>query len=82
MTQFERDVTTQLGKLSEGIKAIQDALDKDYHHLHGNGSPGLIERVKELEDWRASMHHHHGVLAAIVGFLINAAIAIYAIFKN
>ena len=81
MTQFEQDVTRQLGELSAGIKAIQDALDRDYNHLHGNGKPGLLDRVKELEDWRMACQHHYGAVAVVIAFIVNAAIALYAALK-
>ena len=80
MTDQERDEL--LIRLDERIKDISSKLKTDYAHLHGNGRPGLIERVQLLEDWRESLRHHHGALAALIGFLVNAAIAIYAIFKN
>ena len=82
MTKFEQDVTRQLGELSTGIKAIQESLAKDYNHLHGNGKPGLLDRVKALEDWRDSMQHHYGAVVAVVAFVINAAIALYAVWKK
>ena len=69
MTDQERDEL--LIRLDERIKDISSKLKTDYAHLHGNGRPGLIERVQLLEDWRASMHHHWGAVAAVVGFLIN-----------
>ena len=82
MTKFEQDVMKQLGELNAGMQAIKESLANDYQHLHGNGKPGLIERVKELEDWRASMSRHYGAVVAVIAFAINAGIALYALWKK
>ena len=42
MTEFERDVIDRLGR-------IETKLDSDYRALHGNGKPGLIDRVASVE---------------------------------
>lgn len=42
MSEFERDVIDRLGR-------IETKLDNDFHTLHGNGQPGLLARVDELE---------------------------------
>ena len=42
MTDFERDVIDRLGR-------IETKLDADFRTLHGNGHPGLLDRVDELE---------------------------------
>lgn len=53
MTAFEKEMTEGLSEIKANIEAIKEALDKDYHALHGNGSPGLVQRVTELEhNWR------------------------------
>lgn len=49
MTAFEKEMTEGLSEIKANIKEIKKALDKDYHALHGNGSPGLIHRVTVLE---------------------------------
>lgn len=82
MTKFEQDVTRKLAGLEAGIEYIKDALERDYKHIHGNGSPGLIDRVKELEDWRVASQSRRAEYFYAAGFVINAAIAIYAIFKK
>ena len=82
MTQFEQKVTHQLGELSAGIQDIKEALAKDYHHLHGNGTPGLIERVAKLEEWQKSVSRHYGAIVATVAFVVNAAITLYIAWKK
>ena len=80
MTDAQRDEL--LIRMDERINTINEKLDTDYKHLHGNGQPGLISRVQALEDARAADAKHHGALWAVVGFLVNAAIAVYAVFKH
>lgn len=80
MTDAQRDEL--LIRMDERINTINEKLDTDYKHLHGNGQPGLISRVQALEDAREADAKHHGALWAVVGFLVNAAIAVYAVFKH
>ena len=82
MTQFENDVTRQLGKMEQGITDILKALERDYHHLHGNGTPGLIERVSKLEEWQRSVSRHYGAIVATAAFLINLAVTLYIAYKK
>jgi hypothetical protein len=42
VSEFEKDVIDRLGR-------IETKLDNDFHALHGNGKPGLIEKVADLE---------------------------------
>ena len=42
MTAFEKEVIDRLGR-------IETKLDADYRALHGNGRPGVIDRVSDLE---------------------------------
>ena len=80
MTDAERDEL--LIRLDESTKEIKNKLRTDYAHLHGNGRPGLLERVQKLEDWQAACQHHYGAVAGTVGFIINAALALYATLKR
>ena len=80
MTDSERDEL--LIRLDERTADIRNKLKTDYAHLHGNGRPGLLERVQKLEDWQAAKQHHYGLIAAAIGFVVNAAIAVYAIVKK
>ncbi len=80
MSDTERDEL--LIRLDESTKEIKNKLKTDYAHLHGNGRPGLLERVQKLEDWQAARQHHYGAVAVVVGFIINAAIAVYAALKK
>ena len=42
MRDFEREVIDRLGR-------IETKLDADYRALHGNGRPGVIDRMATLE---------------------------------
>ena len=82
MTQFEADVIDRLAR-------IEEKLNRDYHTIHGNGKPGIVEkvenitsRVEKLEDRQTQQSNHAGVIAGIIGFIVNAVIAIYAAIKN
>lgn len=82
MTKFEQDVIDRLAR-------IETKLTQDYHALHGNGKPGILDemknittRVERLENREKEQSKHAGVIAGIIGFIINAAIAIYAAIKH
>jgi len=80
MTDAQRDEL--LIRMDERINTINEKLDTDYKHLHGNGQPGLISRVQALEDARAAEAKHHSAMWAVIGFCVNAAIAVYAVFRH
>lgn len=80
MTDEERDEL--LSRLDERTEEIKNKLKTDYAHLHGNGRPGLLERVQKLEDWQAARQHHWGLTAGVIGFVVNAATAIWALLKK
>ena len=71
MTDTERDEL--LIRLDESTKEIKNKLKTDYAHLHGNGRPGLLERVQKLEDWRLACQHHYGAVAGAIGFAVSTA---------
>lgn len=82
MNTFEQDVIDRLGR-------IETKLDTDYRTLHGDGKPGLVDkldaledRVRDLETDRASKQRHWGATAVVAGFVVNTAIALYAIVKK
>lgn len=72
MTSFERDVIDRLGR-------IETKLDNDFKDINGSGNaPGLLQRVSKLE----SDSSHSGRTTSLVAWIITAATAIYAAFKN
>lgn len=87
MTDNERD--RLLLEMNRVLGDIQAKLEQDYHTLHGNGGPGLLqkmdkanERLIALETRDKDRAHHYGVFAGIVGFIVNAALALWAALKN
>lgn len=80
MTNKERDEL--LIRIDERLGVINGKLERDYKVLHGNGQPGLISRVQSLENQHRTESKHIGVIAAVIAFGVNSALAIYAIFKN
>lgn len=82
LSAFKADVIDRLGR-------IETKLDNDYKELHGNGKPGLLDefdaledRVRDLEIKQEEKQKHYGVIAGAVAFIINAAIALYALVKK
>jgi len=82
MNSYEKEVIERLTRIEENIKQVRDDLQEDYKILHGNGQPGLVQRVTVLETNQKAKENHVGIIAGIIGFIINAAIAIYAALKN
>ena len=80
MTGAERDAL--LNRLDERTEAIREALERDFKVLYGNGSPGVLARIQKLEDRQAASRHHCGTVAAVLGFIVNAAIALYAAVRK
>ena len=71
MTNFEREVIEKLTQLQADVDHIKSDLKEDYRVLYGNGQPGLISRVRDLEaNWRW-IKWVAGAIAAGVGFLTN-----------
>ena len=86
MTDAERD--RYLLQIVSDIAEIKVKVNNDYSALYGNGKPGLLEDVKNLTQRLAVLEtqekNHksgHGILAAVIAYIINAAIAIYAALK-
>lgn len=82
MTKFEQDVIDRLAR-------IETKLIQDYNALHGNGKPGIItkmenitSRVDNLEARQKEQSKQTGLVAGVIGFLVNAAIALYAALKH
>jgi len=69
-TDFEREVIDRLAR-------IETKLDADYRELHGNGRPGLIQRVGELEGDLEEVKSRHKWWRELAGWV--AAVAATAI---
>ena len=82
MNKFEQDVIDRLAR-------IEEKLNHDYRALHGNGKPGIVDkvenittRVEHLERRQKEQSRQTSLIAGIIGFIINAAIALYAAIKH
>ena len=79
MTDTEKEL---LIRIDERTKDIQEALARDYKLLHGNGQPGLLERVQKLEN----MHQNENTMlkkyGSVIAWLITTALAIYSTLKH
>lgn len=60
MTDFEKDVIDRLGRIETKQDTIEQKLDNDDEILHGNGKPGLLDRVTALEMQSTVAHDNSG----------------------
>jgi len=74
-TSFEKEVI-------ERLTSIEVKLDADYRALHGNGKPGLLDRVNKLENSMYAGGMLYRAIVSFVAWLVTLAVAIYAAFKN
>ncbi len=82
MTSFEKEVIDRLGRIEERLK-------NDFYTIHGNGKPGIVDkvnnitqRIEVLESKEKDRSKHTGFVAGVVGFIVNAIIALYAALKH
>lgn len=74
-TSFEKEVI-------ERLTSIEVKLDADYRALHGNGKPGLLDRVNKLENSIYAGGIMYRAVVSFVAWLIAIAVAVYAAVKN
>lgn len=74
-TSFEKEVI-------ERLTSIEVKLDADYRALHGNGKPGLLDRVNKLENSIYAGGIMYRAVVSFVAWLIAIAVAVYAALKN
>lgn len=74
-TAFEKEVI-------ERLTSIEVKLDADYRALHGNGKPGLLDRVNKLENSMYAGGMLYRAVVSVVAWIITLAVAIYAALKN
>ena len=69
MTQFERDVIESLSRIEEQNKTQFKRIEAIEKAVNGNGQPGLLQRVANLEtNWRW-VKWLAGIIGAGIGFL-------------
>lgn len=74
-TSFEKEVI-------ERLTSIEVKLDADYRALHGNGKPGLLDRVSKLENSMYAGGMLYRAVVSFVAWIITLAVALYAALKN
>jgi hypothetical protein len=74
-TSFEKEVI-------ERLTSIEVKLDADYRALHGNGKPGLLDRVNKLENSMYAGGMLYRAVVSVVAWIITLAVALYAALKN
>ena len=67
---FEVDVIARLTAIQAEISSLKGKLAEDYKHLHGNGTPGLINRVSTLEQNFRWMRWLAGLIGGAIGALV------------
>lgn len=72
---FEREVI-------ERLTSIEVKLDADYRALHGNGKPGLLDRVNKLENSMYAGGFLYRTIVSFIAWFVALAVAIYAAVKN
>ena len=89
MTQFEKDVYNNLVTINERLGKIETKLNADYTELHGNGKPGLIKEVENINRKLTAISVKNtlnaGVVSTLIGVLawvVTTAIAIYGAFRH
>jgi hypothetical protein len=66
----------------ERLTSIEVKLDADYRALHGNGKPGLIDRVNKLENSMYAGGFLYRTIVSFVAWFVALVVAIYAAVKN
>ena len=74
-SDFEREVI-------ERLTSIEVKLDADYRALHGNGKPGLLDRVNKLENSLYAGGFLYRTIVSFIAWFAALAVAIYAAIKN
>ena len=78
MTDNERD--KMIMEIHADIQVMKTKLDNDWKALNGNGQPGLISRVADIEKQLAVMAGSHNSVLRTLGWLITTGLAVYAAF--
>lgn len=80
LTDKERD--TLLIRVDEQVKEIHRALARDYKCLYGNGQPGLLQRVQQLENYHSNENTFLKKFGAVIAWIVSTALAVYAVIKH
>ena len=78
------EIKDDLGKINVKLGKIDTKLDADYHEIHGNGKPGILTKLEDINTRVTKLEEknkHTGTLWIVLGFLANALIALASFFK-
>ena len=76
------DLRVILARMDERLGHIEGALKRDYQVLHGNGQPGVIDRLTRLEEARRSVWGVVQAIGTVLLSLASMAVAIYAALRG
>ena len=79
MTDTEKEL---LIRIDERTKDIQEALARDYKCIHGNGQPGLLQRVQTLENYHSNENSFVRRFGMVIAWVITTALALYSALKH
>lgn len=79
LSELKSDVKAGFAAVEEELKTLFNKLDDINNTLHGNGRPGLIERVNTLEE----KQNGTGKTVSVIGQIGTFLLALYgAFFKH
>lgn len=76
------DTKVILGRMDERMGNIEEALKRDYHALHGNGQPGILDRLTKLEEAQKSAWNTIRTVGTLLLSLASMAVSIYAAVRG
>lgn len=79
MTKDERDL---LIRIDERLKEMHEDIAGFNKNLHGNGQPGLLQRVQALEDFHKNESGFFKRYGGFLGWVITTLVALYSVFKH
>lgn len=65
-----------LARIDERLGHIQGALDRDFLALHGNGHPGILERLTKLEEAQKSTWNTVRTVGTVIGVILSLLMSI------
>lgn len=82
LSNFQREVLERLTRIEE--QTIQQGKDIAAINktLHGNGHPGVLDRVLTLETEADLQKEHKGGIYAVIAWVVTTAIALYGALKH
>lgn len=61
------------------LDAIESSLKRDFHEIHGNGKPGILDRLADLEKWKEAQHSTWRAIREILTIILSLAALAVAI---